>query len=57
MLREYPRVANLTHSPWEENLSIKARMSAIRALQYIYTCNFTGDVPNQDEFEDTVAYY
>jgi len=26
-------------------------------LQCLYTCNFSGDVPNQDEFEATLTYH
>jgi len=57
MLRDCPKITGLTRSPWDANLSLHERVKAIRVLQYIYTCNFSRDVPNQDEFEATLAFH
>jgi len=38
MLRDCPKIAGLTCSPWDESLSLHERVKAIRALQYIYSC-------------------
>jgi len=55
MLRECPKDAGFTRSPWDVNLSLHDRVKAIRELQYLYICNFSGDVPNQDKLEATLA--
>jgi len=48
---------HLVDKHWAEPMDTTSRVRHTRLLQYIYSCNFSGDVPSQEEFEATLAFH